>query len=49
MKQRGLKFASLAMVLFVGGGAQGEDAAFLLELVRERNQAIEKIVKSTTE
>lgn len=49
MKQCGLICALLAMVLFVGGGAQGEDAAFLLELVRERNQAIEKIVKSPTE
>ena len=48
MKHFLLMFAATALVLS-GGAAWSEDAAFLLDLVKDRNQAIEKIVKSPTE
>ena len=48
MKHFLLMFAATALVLS-GGAAWSEDAPFLLELVKDRNQAIEKIVKSPTE
>ena len=48
MKHFLLMFAATALVLS-GGAAWSEDAPFLLDLVKDRNQAIEKIVKSPTE
>lgn len=49
MKQYVLIFVAVALALLAGSDARSEDAAFLLDLVKDRNQAIEKIVKSPTE
>jgi len=49
MKHRILVFALAAANLLVADGIYAEDGQFLQDMVRDRNQAIEKIVKSPTE